>query len=169
MFKRLPFFFLLIPVWSQTTPPVTPLTPPPPPACLTAPVTLGNVTLNCSLIDNTVANGAVSPGILVAAAVVMIQVRVTSTDPDAIGFRIGITYTDPLYTAPDGFLLTQTAWGLTGKTLDTDYIAAALAHKSAALFPTTPGYRFTFYLNSAQPTITGIQVQELKASSSQTF
>lgn len=148
-------FLLIGSMWSQTTIPVTPQ----PPACLSAPVVQGSVTLSCSLIDNTAANGA-APMEFGASDAYLFQVRLSSTDPEVIGFRVGLSYTQPGITAADGVSpLVLTAWGTVGK--------GRTGYAQTVPVAPTPGYRYTFLLGS--PSITSIQIQELKPSSSQTF
>jgi hypothetical protein len=152
MFKHLLPFFLLIPAWSQTTP-VTPPTPPTPPECLTRPVTQGSVTITCSLIDNFFANSAADNGIVIAPnGSFLFQVRVVSSDPATIGARIGVSYLS-LESAPETKPATQ--WGVTGLTATANNVVAI------------PGFRYTFYISGS--IISSIQVEELKASSVQTF
>lgn len=158
MFKYLLPLFLLVPAWSAD-----PVTPPTPPECLTRPVTLGNVTITCSLIDNTAPNGASALGPALVDAY-FLQVRASSTDPDVIGFRLGVSFSAPISAPPPTVLPPPiTLWGFTGKTFDSN---------NSSYYPAQPtsGFRYTFALSPDGTTkITGIQVQELKASSSQTF
>jgi hypothetical protein len=113
MFKYASFLFLLIPAWSQTTPP----TPPAPPECLTKAVTLGTVTITCTLLDATAENGATAFGPALLDGV-LFQVKALSTDADVIGVRIGVTYQaiPATATTPAVFL---TSWGSVGKSTRT--------------------------------------------------
>lgn len=156
MFKCWFPFFLLIPAWSQTTPPV----PPAPPDCLSKPVTLGTVTITCTLLDATAENGATAFGPALLDGV-LFQVKAISTDADVVGFRIGVTYQaiPATATAPAVFL---TSWGSVGKSTRT---SSEVGFKPP---PVAPGFRFTFFL-SVGDAITSIQVQETKVTSSQTF
>lgn len=123
------------------------------PECLTRPVTLGTVTVSCSLLDNSISNGeGLGPTLL--SETYIFQVRVVSTDPDVIAVRIGVTYQAPAY-REDGSTIPATVWGSVGKSTG-----------NSILRP-TPGYRYTFVLGG--PGVTGIVIQELKASTSQAF
>jgi hypothetical protein len=126
---------------------------PKPPACLSGPVTQGSVTITCSLIDNTAANASADNGIAIAPnGGFIFQVRVVSTDPAVVAARIGVSYVS--VGAPQG-TPPSTQWGLTGITV------------ADPTTTTTPGFRYTFYLQGS--VVTSIQVQELKPSTSQTF
>jgi hypothetical protein len=65
------------------------------PACFDGPVTKGAVTVSCKEIDNT-ANPAImsaDPGLFPGQVPnYLLAVRVVSTDPDVIGFRITVAY-----------------------------------------------------------------------------
>lgn len=133
---------------------------PVPPACLSGPVTKGNVTLNCSLIDNTGSFGA-DPGLFSGGVQYVLQVRVTSSDPDvsAIGIAISSLVEPGGTSAP----YTVTEWRSMSKTCST------LA-RSVVGCGSEPGpFVFRYSLSLSSTVITSIQVQELKASSSQTF
>ncbi len=138
---------------SQPKPKATIPQPPPipAPACLSNPVTLGTVTMTCTMIDNTESNGS-GLGLTIPDAY-LFQVRVVSIDPDVIGVRIGVTYLAPVYDAKGSAQL-YTVWGSVGVSTGGTFVA-------------TPGFRYTFVLTAAS--VTGVMVQELKASSSQTF
>ena len=85
------------------------------------------------------------------------QVRLSSADPDVIGFRVGVTFAD-LNVTVNGLPASFTVWGSVGKS------PSSFVPQPA---PPAPYYRYTFLLTSTN--ITGIQVQELKATSSQAF
>lgn len=158
MFKYLLPFFLLIPAWSQTTPPVT---PPAPPRCLTEPVTLGSVTLSCSLIDNTGSFGA-DPGLFGGGVQYVLQVRITSSDPDVVGVRVGVTSLIDAGTPAVPSLVPATE-------------TRSLSKTCSSQLPVTVGcgatgtyvYRYSMYIGS--PAITSIKVEETKIGSTQTF
>lgn len=154
MFKYLLPLFLLIPAWSQTTP-VIPPTPPAPPACLSGPVTLGSVTMSCTLLDTNPINGGsdFSSNDLRNGNIVF-QVRLSSTDPDVIAFRVGVTL---LYDAGTG-LQPFTLWASVGK--------SPSAYQPPPASP-SPYYRYTFLIPGSN--VSSIEVQELKVSNSQKF
>jgi hypothetical protein len=135
-----------------------PVTPPAPPECLTRPVTLGSVTLSCVLLDTDPVNGGsdFSANELRGGALVF-QVRLSTTDPDVIGFRVGVTYLYPP-NAVGAAPFPYTVWGTVGKSPSSSVPQPA---------PPAPYFRYTFLLSYSA--ITGIQIQELKPSSSQTF
>lgn len=154
MFKCLLPFFLLIPAWSADIVP-----PPTPPECLTRPVTLGNVTLSCILLDVTRVNGSFDPGASPLTDAPVFQVRLSSTDPDVIAFRVGVTVVYPAVAVEGQAPASFTVWGSVGKS-------------PSPFAPVTPAgpapyLRYTFLLQSTA--ITGVEIQELKASSSQRF
>lgn len=155
MFKLFLFPILLIPAWSQTTP-VTPPAPEPP-ACLVRPVTQGSVTLSCTLLETNPENaGSDFSASELRGGAVVFQVSLSTADPDVIGFRVGVTFQYGLGVEASTL---YTAWGSMGKSPAT--------YAPAVRPPASPYYRYTFLISSAK--VTGIQVQELKASSSQTF
>lgn len=134
-----------------------PVVPPAPPECLTRPVTLGSVTLSCVLLDVSSSSGVTAPGWTFPDGY-LFQVTASSTDPDVIGFRFGLTWqvpTTPTATTPAESV---TEWGTVGK---------VLARPSLKL-PVFSGYRYTFVIGPGYP-VTAIQVQELKPASSQNF
>lgn len=157
MFKYALLPFLLIPAWSQTTPP--PPVPPVPPECLTRPVTLGNVTLSCILLDVTRVNGAFDPGASPLTDAPVFQVRLSSADPDVIAFRVGVTFLYPAVAVEGQTPASFTVWGSVGKS-PSSFAPIAPAGP-------VPYLRYTFLLSSTA--VTSVEIQELKASSSQKF
>lgn len=105
------------------------------------------------MIDNLQANAGADNGVAIAPnGGFLFQVRVVSADPATVGARIGVSYTwasAPPNTRP------TTAWGITGLTA---------VDPGATV---SPGFRYTFYLQGQ--VVASIQVQELKASNTQTF
>lgn len=153
MFKLFLLPILLIPAWSAD------VTTPNPPDCLTKPVTLGSVTLSCILMETDPVNGATDPSVPQFIGYPAFQVKLSSTDPDVVAFRVGVTYV--LVNA--GVPVAYTLWGTVGKS-PSPFIPQPASP--------TPYYRYTFMLagnNISASNISGIQVQELKASTSQTF
>jgi hypothetical protein len=133
-----------------------PVVPPAPPECLTRPVTLGSVTITCTVLDVSSTSGVTAPGWTFPDGY-LFQVNATSTDPDVIGFRFGFTWQVPTTSAttpPDSV----TEWGTVGKVVPLP----------SRRLPAFSGYRYTFVVGAGYP-VTSIQVQELKAASSQTF
>lgn len=150
--KTISLLLLLIPAaWSVDT-----VTPPAPPECLAKPVTQGSVTLSCTMLDTNPVNGGsdFAANELRGGAFVF-QVKLASTDPDVIAFRVGVTYLYPAVGTDSP--VSYTVWGSVGKS-PTPF---------APPQPSATYFRYTFLLS--YPTITGIQVQELKVSSAQTF
>ncbi len=134
---------------------VVPPVPPAPPACLSGPVTSGTVTLSCTLLD-TAQENAESGVSLQVLGFPIFQVRLSSSDPDVIGFRVGVTFVNA-GSVLAGTPVSYTTWGTVGRSAAT-YQAPT---------PASPYYRYTFALSGTN--ITSIQVQELKVSSSQSF
>lgn len=138
--------------WSQTATPA-----PQPPACLSGPVVQGSVTLTCTAMDNSVFASLGSGGDLGLAY--MLQVRIASTDPEVIAVRIGVTTIAQTTGDPKQPLTSNTRWVLVPKSGNSFGYAINL-----------PIYFDPLGGPQPQPVvITGIQVQELKASSSQNF
>lgn len=125
--------------------------------CLKGPVTVGSLTIECSIIDNSGVGGGSDFQSIPAAK--LLQVRGVSSDPDVIGLRIGLTVqtTHPTSDPQNPNIVTETTWALANKTRGSN-----------------PVFRYTFWLGGNMddkfdpyPTsITKIEVQELKVSSS---
>jgi hypothetical protein len=136
-------------------------TPPPaPPACLAGPVTRGAVTLSCSLIDNTGSFGA-DPGLFSGGVQYVLQVRITSSDPDVVGVRVGVTANvdTGIVAAPTTAV---TEWRSLSKTCSTQPPTIAGCGDGGV-------YVYRYSLALASTAISAIQVDETKTSSSQVF
>lgn len=151
MLKLLPFAFVIATVAAAAD-------PSPALDCLSHPVTIGNVTLTCSAIDNTAYPDTGMPtGDYVGAASYVIQLRANSTDPDVNAMRFNLTWQPypgqlPAATRSAIVVKTGTAFAYTF-TLSPSYVL------------NTDGVTYS----PARFSITAIQVQELKVATSQTF
>ena len=128
------------------------------PACLAGPVTQGNVTLNCTWIDEGGTSQETSFDTL--ANSYGLAVVVTSSSLDVLAVRIAVTYQIPPYSPTDQPHV-NTFTRIIGK-----------AQRA------TPDFRYTFTYGGGAvdskgvplvPVVTSITVQELVAASSQTF
>jgi hypothetical protein len=147
---------LIFPVLSADT-----VTLPDPPACLTKPVTQGNITLSCSMIDNTGSFGA-DPGLFSGGVQYVLQVRITSSDPDVLGIRVTVTSLIDSGTPAAPALVSVMESRSLSKTCSSQPPAVAGCGPNDT-------YVYRYSLVPGSPLITSIQIQELKASTSQTF
>lgn len=117
------------------------------PACLSGPVTKGSVTVSCTAIENSTSLAAADAGVFVGLyPPYLFAVRMASTDPDVIGFQVTITYT----------------WGIQ-ETQTQSGVVTAPALGVSAMTPLT-------YLFAPRGTrVTGVSVQEIKATSKDSF
>ena len=124
-------------------------------ACLNGPVTKGNVSVSCTVIDNTWTAGDGRGADAPITASYLFQVRITSTDLDVTSVRIDVNRLQPAYdTTPE--------W---------KWKRAVTVVKSGSLFSYVFVGSIGYDGDREQPIplrVAEVTVQELKPSSSQT-
>jgi len=125
--------------------------PPTPPACLAGPVTQGNVTASCSLVDAT----GGTDGNFAAPAAYLFAVKASSSDSAVPAIQIQLTFL-----------------------LSSDPNSAPVKRSVTAVRNAAGGFSYVFILQpvydqtgtiAAAPSITGLKIDELKSNSSQSF
>lgn len=143
-----PFLFAAAVAAAQTT---TPPSPPSPPACLSGPVTSGNVTLSCSMIDAT---GGADP--LFFGGSYLLGIKASSSDSAVNAIQVDLTIlqnTNPNATSPTA-----------KRSVTVLKASSGMFTYVFSLSPTDDGKG-----NSSPTVVIGITIQELKPSSSQAF